>query len=116
MVGNRTHIIIHARYSEKTENISARFGSMELFYLYAKKESSQSGGVMHGTSQRMKKYFIYNGDTDFKPVKGLFGSDYFQRPFFVTENKYLSEKVGDFIMSFILNPMCYTPFIRYAEP
>lgn len=49
MIRNRTYIIVHAGYSEKLENIDARFGSLEQFYLYAREESRQSGGVQHGT-------------------------------------------------------------------
>ncbi len=49
MLGNRTYLIVHAGYSESVENIGARFGSLERFYLYAREESCQSGGVEHGT-------------------------------------------------------------------
>lgn len=49
MPGNRTYIIVHAGYSEKLENMDARFDSLEHFYLYAREESLQSGGIQHGT-------------------------------------------------------------------
>lgn len=48
-IENRTYIIVHAAYSENLENIGVRFGSLEQFYLYAREESYQSGGIQHGT-------------------------------------------------------------------
>lgn len=72
MLGNRIHIIVHAGYSEKAENISTRFGSLEQFYLYAREESCQSGGVMHGTiisghtPTIIKENFAYNNGDVFR--------------------------------------------------
>ena len=48
-IENRTYIIVHAAYSENLENIGVRFGSLEQFYLYAREESYQSGGIQHVT-------------------------------------------------------------------
>ncbi len=66
MLRNRTYIIVHAGYSERVENIGESFGSLEQFYLYAREESCQSGGVRHGaiiaghTPTVVKKSFAYN--------------------------------------------------------
>lgn len=48
-LGNRTYIIVHAGYFEKAENVGTHFDSPEQFYLYAREESCQLGGVPHGT-------------------------------------------------------------------
>ncbi len=72
MLENRTYIIVHAGYSEKMESISARFDSLEQFYLYAREESVQSGGVMHGTiiaghtPTIVKECFAYNDGNVFR--------------------------------------------------
>lgn len=69
---NRTYIIVHAGYSENLENISARFGSPEQFYLYAREESIQLGGVIHGTIIEghmptiVKECFAYNDGNVFR--------------------------------------------------
>jgi len=66
MLRNRTYFIVHAGYSESVENIGALFGSLEQFYLYAREESCQSGGVRHGTiiaghtPTIIKERFAYN--------------------------------------------------------
>lgn len=49
MLEDSTYIIVHAGYSENVENIGVHFDSMEQFYLYAREESCQLGGVLHGT-------------------------------------------------------------------
>ena len=49
MFKNRTYIIVHAGYSESVENIGTHFDNVEQFYLYARDESCQSGGIQHGT-------------------------------------------------------------------
>ncbi len=65
-LGDRTYIIVHAGYSENMDNMDAHFGSLKQFYLYAREESCQSGGVRHGTiiaghtPTIAKKSFAYN--------------------------------------------------------
>lgn len=69
---NRTYIIVHARYCEKLENIDAHFDSLEQFYLYAREESVQPGGAMHGTiiaghaPTIVKESFAYNDGNVFR--------------------------------------------------
>jgi len=71
-VGGRTYIVVHAGYSENLENISRHFKSLEQFYLYARKESCQSGGVQHGTiiaghtPTIVKEDFAYNKGNVFR--------------------------------------------------
>lgn len=66
MLGSRNYIIVHAGYSESVENIDAHFEGLEQFYLYAREESCQLGGVEHGTviaghtPTIVKKSFAYN--------------------------------------------------------
>lgn len=66
VLGSRTYIIVHAGYSESVENISEDFESLEQFYLYAREESCQSGGVEHGiviaghTPTIARQGFAYN--------------------------------------------------------
>ncbi len=70
-LGKRTYFIVHAGYSESVENIGACFGSLEQFYLYAREESCQSGGVRHGTiiaghtPTIIKESFAYNAGNVF---------------------------------------------------
>ena len=71
-LGSKTYIIVHAGYSENVENISAHFDSMEQFYLYAREESCQLGGVAHGTiiaghtPTIVKESFAYNDGNVFQ--------------------------------------------------
>lgn len=71
-VGGRRYIVVHAGYAERMENISARFSSLEQFYLYAREESCRSGGVRHGTiiaghtPTIVKRSFAYNRGNVFR--------------------------------------------------
>lgn len=66
VIGSRTYIIVHAGYSENLETISGKYESLEQFYLYAREESCQSGGVEHGivvaghTPTIARQSFAYN--------------------------------------------------------
>lgn len=72
ILGDRTYVIVHAGYSEKTEEININFDSPEQFYLYAREESFQLGGIPHGTiiaghtPTIAKKSFAYNDGDIFK--------------------------------------------------
>lgn len=48
-VGGRMYIVVHAGYLETLSDIGGRFDCLERFYLYAREESCQFGGVRHGT-------------------------------------------------------------------
>lgn len=71
-VEGRKYIVVHAGYADSPENIDAHFGSMEQFYLYAREESCQSGGVPHGTiiaghtPTIVKESFAYNAGDVFR--------------------------------------------------
>lgn len=71
-VKGRNYIVVHAGYADSMENIDAHFGSIEQFYLYARQESCQSGGVPHGTiiaghtPTIVKESFAYNAGDVFR--------------------------------------------------
>jgi len=48
-IRGRTYIVVHAGYLESLENVGGHFDSCEQFYLYAREETFQFGGVRHGT-------------------------------------------------------------------
>lgn len=72
MFKDRTYVIVHAGYFEDTESTSPYFGSPEQFYLYAREESCQLGGVPHGTiiaghtPTIVKGSFAYNAGNVFR--------------------------------------------------
>ncbi|MFG6370101.1 MAG: metallophosphoesterase [Lachnospiraceae bacterium] len=72
MLKNKKYIIVHAGYSENVKNIDTHFGSLERFYLYAREESCQFGGVHHGTiiaghtPTIIKGHFAYNKGNVFR--------------------------------------------------
>lgn len=72
ILGHRKYIIVHAGYSEKMEKISTHYSSLEHFYLYAREESCQLGGVLHGTiiaghtPTIVKESFAYNDGDVFR--------------------------------------------------
>ena len=47
-VNGRTCVAVHAGYSEDIEKIGDSFPDMESFYLYAREEGFQLGGIPHG--------------------------------------------------------------------
>lgn len=65
-VGGRIYIAVHGGYSESLDNVGAGFGTPEQFYLYAREEGCQAGGVQHGTiiaghtPTIVKNSFAYN--------------------------------------------------------
>lgn len=71
-LGGRTVIIVHAGYIESLETSGGRFENIEEFYLYAREESIQIGGVSHGmviaghTPTITKKMFSYNDGEVFR--------------------------------------------------
>lgn len=71
-MNNRNVIIVHAGYIENPENAGNRFENIEEFYMYARKESIQIGGVKHGmviaghTPTITKKMFSYNNGEVFR--------------------------------------------------
>lgn len=67
----RKYVVVHAGYAENLEDICGHFESLEQFYLYAREESFQSGGIRHGTiiaghtPTTVKKSFAYDGGNVF---------------------------------------------------
>lgn len=65
-------VIVHAGYARKLEDTSTSFSSLEEFYLYARAESIQQGGIHHGiviaghTPTIAKGEFAYNKGNVFK--------------------------------------------------
>lgn len=47
-IGDRTCIVVHAGYAEKSEDIGTSFSSIEEFCLYAREEGYYLGGRRHG--------------------------------------------------------------------
>ena len=47
-IGDRDCIIVHAGYCEDSGSLSEKYGSIEEFYLYAREEAVQIGGVKDG--------------------------------------------------------------------
>ena len=68
----RTCVAVHAGYSENTENIGEDFSDIEEFYLYAREEGFQRGGIPHGmiisghTPTIAKGRLFYNGGNVFR--------------------------------------------------
>lgn len=71
-VGGRMYIVVHAGYLETLSDIGGRFDCLERFYLYAREESCQFGGVRHGTiiaghtPTIIEKEFAYNRGNVFR--------------------------------------------------
>ena len=71
-LGGRTVVVVHAGYIENLEAIRDRFENIEEFYLYAREESIQIGGVRHGmviaghTPTITKKMFSFNNGEVFR--------------------------------------------------
>lgn len=65
-LGERTVVVVHAGYAESLGEAGSRFENIEAFYLYAREESIQIGGVRHGmviaghTPTITKKMFSFN--------------------------------------------------------
>lgn len=70
--GGRTCVAVHAGYSETPENIGEKFSDIEEFYLYAREEGCQLGGIRHGiiifghTPTVAEEKFAYNGGNVFR--------------------------------------------------
>lgn len=71
-LNNRTVIIVHAGYVESLDDAGGRFENIEEFYMYAREESIQIGGVKKGmviaghTPTITKKMFSYNDGEVFR--------------------------------------------------
>lgn len=71
-IDGRVYIVVHAGYLEGLKNIRGRYSSLEQFYLYAREDSCQLGGIRHGTiiaghtPTIIKEKFAYNGGNVFR--------------------------------------------------
>ena len=71
-IGKKKCIVVHAGFTERLENIIPLFSSLEQFYLYARAESCQLGGIQHGmviaghTPTIHKEGFAYNKGNVFR--------------------------------------------------
>lgn len=71
-VNGRTCVVVHAGYCENAENIGVDFSDIEEFYLYAREEGIQRGGISHGmiisghTPTIAKGSLFYNGGNVFR--------------------------------------------------
>lgn len=71
-IEGKTCIAVHAGYAGKLEDIRAKFSRLEEFYLYAREESCQLGGIPHGmiisghTPTIVKGRFSYNKGNVFR--------------------------------------------------
>ena len=71
-IGNRSCIIVHAGYIEKTEGIGMSIADLQHFYLYAREKGYRMGGKRHGmviaghTPTIIKGEFTYNAGNVFQ--------------------------------------------------
>ena len=71
-IGNRICVVVHAGYTEQLETKNTRFHSLKQFYLYARDEVCQLGGIPHGmiiaghTPTIIKGAFAYNRGNVFR--------------------------------------------------
>lgn len=71
-IGNRSCIVVHAGYAEKTECIDMSLADLQHFYLYAREKAYRTGGKRHGmviaghTPTIIKGEFTYNKGNVFR--------------------------------------------------
>lgn len=71
-ITDRNYIVVHAGYADSLENTGGRFDCLEQFFLYAREESLQPGGVAHSTiiaghtPTTVRDSFAYNAGKVFR--------------------------------------------------
>lgn len=71
-INGKTFVAVHAGYTEEPEKIPEKFANIEEFYLYAREESFQLGGIPHGviiaghTPTIAENKFAYTGGHPFR--------------------------------------------------